>query len=766
MSLVIGRRTIQWPKMLLKTTQLHRIRDLTFRKYFNTNACKHASFKTSKDIEIESVRNIGILAHIDAGKTTTTERILYYTGFTRYLGNVDQGTTVTDYMEQERNRGITITSAAVTCYWKKHKLNLIDTPGHVDFTVEVERALRVLDGAVTILDASAGVEAQTLTVWRQASRYSVPQIIFLNKMDKPKANVRHCLQSVQHKLQIEPLLLCFPLGSGKDFTGFVDLVTLEMWTWSKESRDGSQFSVEKIDESNEDLFEEVMAHRTHLIGQLSDLSETIAEYVLQDYDLNDIPAEAIHSAIRQVTLKQKAVPVLCGSSLKNKGVQHLLSCINHYLPSPLDIEHDFLKYYGKSLVCLAFKIIHDKQRGPLTFLRIYNGELVSGASIYNVNQKQSEKVMRLLQVNANEFEDISRATSGSIVCAAGFKQTITGDSLVTNHATADAAMKLYKKDRLSQQDEEESNHIDSPVLAGLDIPDPVFFCSVEADSISDQKHLDYALECLQKEDPTLSVRINPDTGETVLCGMGELHLDIIRNRIKEEYNLEVHLGSLQVAYKETIKETAYVSEILDKTLGEQRHQMFIALSVEPSETRNFQHVNLVHTKENNLTQIHRNHLNAIENGVKSALTAGLILNFPVIHVSVSLHEVSIGSRTSLPMISACVMSAVQKALRKANTFLMEPLMNVQISCEETYLNGVLGDLAKRRSQIASIQQQQDLQFISALTPVSEMVGYTTTLRTLTSGMASFSMELSHYESLSPEKQAEVIEQISGFSQNN
>lgn len=272
------------------------------------------------------------------------------------------------------------------------------------------------------------MEAQTLTVWRQASRYLVPQIIFLNKMDKPKANVKHCLQSVQHKLQTEPLLLSFPLGSGKDFTGFVDLVTLEMWTWSKESRDGSKFSIKKVDESN-NLFEEVMAHRTHLIGQLSDLSETIAEYVLQDYNLNDIPAEAIHSAIRQVTLKQKAVPVLCGSSLKNKGVQHLLSSINHYLPSPLDIKHDFLKYYSNSLVCLAFKIIHDKQRGPLTFLRIYNGELASGASVYNVNQKQSEKVMRLLQVNANEFEDIPKATSGSIVCAAGFKQVCQKSSV-------------------------------------------------------------------------------------------------------------------------------------------------------------------------------------------------------------------------------------------------------------------------------------------------------------------------------------------------
>ncbi|GAB1597708.1 ribosome-releasing factor 2, mitochondrial-like [Argonauta hians] len=762
MTFVTSRGILQLPEILFTPLKRFRYQNGIYKKYFHRNTSKQSSVKSSKDIGITKVRNIGILAHIDAGKTTTTERILYYTGFTRYLGNVDQGTTVTDYMEQERQRGITITSAAATCYWNKHKINLIDTPGHVDFTVEVERALRVLDGAVTILDASAGVEAQTLTVWRQAKRYKVPQMIFLNKMDKPKADLKLCLESVENKLHTKYLLLSLPLGRGKNFTGFVDLVTLKVWMWTSSSRDGSNFDIRKLEECSKDLIEEAMSYRNHLIGQLSDLNETIAEYVLGDFDLNDIPAETLHSAIRQVTLRQEAVPVLCGSSLKNKGVQHLLNGVNHYLPSPLDIKHNFLKYYNNNLVCLAFKIIHDKQRGPLTFLRIYNGEMTTGSFIYNINQKQSEKITRLLQVNADEFVDISKAVAGSIVCAAGFKQTITGDTLVASQAAANAAIKEYKKEHPSGAEDGERD-FDSPVMAGLDIPDPVFFCSIEAETVSDQKHLDYALGCLQKEDPTLSVKVNADTGETVLCGMGELHLDIIRNRIKDEYDLEVHLGSLQVAYKESIKETARISETLDRTLGEQRHQMFIELSVEPSDTRFFKHVNLVHTRENNLTQIPRHQLNAIENGVKSGLTAGLILNFPVIHVSVSLHEVSIGSRTSLPMISACVMSAVQKALHKANTFLMEPLMNVQISCEETYVNGVLGDLSKRQSQIISIQSQQDLQVISALTPVSEMVGYSTALRTLTSGMASFSMELSHYESLTPERQTEIIGQISGYS---
>lgn len=723
---------------------------------------------SKKETDITKIRNLGVMAHIDAGKTTTTERILYYTGFSRYMGNVDDGSTVTDYMEQERDRGITITSAAITCYWKKHKINLIDTPGHVDFTVEVERALRVLDGAVAILDASAGVEAQTLTVWRQAERYSIPRLIFLNKLDKPNANVELSLKSVREKLNTEPLLLSLPIKNNGRLEGLIDLISMQKWHWSSEiSKDGREYNIQPIDQTDSELLNDALIQRTQLIGQLSDLDEKIAEYVLSKDTLEEIPSCEIHSAIRRVTLLKKAVAVICGSSLKNKGVQHLLDAITLYLPSPLDVKHDFVDFYKNSLVCLAFKIIHDKQRGMLTFLRIYNGEVKSGTNIYNVNQKKTEKVNRLLQVDADEFQDISQASSGNIVCVSGFKETITGDTLVSSASAAQSAQRAHKNNKSTSAEllTDDTESLDTPVLAGLEIPSPVFFCSVEAPSASSQKDLDYALECLQREDPSLSAKLNPDTGQTILCGMGELHLEIVQNRILTEYGIDAHLGPLQVAYKETVKKEADITEVLDTKVGDHHHYVMLRLSVEPSSERNFHHVELVHTKENTLTTIRRNHLNAIENGIKSALAGGPVLNFPVIHVSVSLHDFVINRGTSLPMVSACSISAMQKALQEANTVLMEPIMKIQVTCGELYLPSILGDLAQRRSNITSIQSWQNLQIIHATTPISELMGYSTALRTISSGMATFSLELSHYEALSTDLQNKVIEETTGFSQS-
>lgn len=754
------------------TTQPILSGNLTFRcqRTLSTTRGFQLQKSPTKETDLSKIRNIGVMAHIDAGKTTTTERILYHTGFSRYMGNVDNGSTVTDYMEQERNRGITITSAAVTCYWKKHQINLIDTPGHVDFTVEVERALRVLDGAVAVLDASAGVEAQTLTVWRQAERYSIPSIIFFNKLDKQNANVKLSLKSVREKLKTEPLLLSIPFKNGGTFEGIVDVITMQKLCWFSDSSKASrEYTIQQIDQSDGELLNDALIERTQLIGQLSDLDNRIAEYVLNTDSIDEIPLSEIYSAIRRVTLLKKAVAITCGSSLKNKGIQHLLDAITLYLPSPLDIKYDFIDFYKESLVCLAFKIIHDKQRGMLTFLRIYNGEIKSNTTLYNVNQKKNEKVNRLLQVNADEFKDISRMSSGNIVCVSGFKETITGDTLVSSVRAADAAERAYRKSKSIQEEKEEKfirtddkDSSDSPVLAGLQVPTPVFFCSVEAPSLSSQKNLDYALECLQREDPSLSAKLNTDTGQTILCGMGQLHLEIVQNRIHQEYGIEAQLGPLQVAYKETIQKSADITEILDTTIGDQHHHVMIKLSVEPSSQRNFQHLELVHTKENKLATIRRHHLNAIENGIKSALTGGPVLNFPVIHVSVFLHDCVISRGTSLPMISACAMSAMQKALQEASTLLMEPIMNVQVTCGELYLPSILEDLAQRRSKIRSIQSWQNLQVINATTPISELMEYSTALRKISSGMATFSLELSHYESLSSVQQNKVIQEATGF----
>ncbi|GFO04114.1 ribosome-releasing factor 2, mitochondrial [Plakobranchus ocellatus] len=652
---------------------------------------------------MSKTRNIGIIAHIDAGKTTTTERMLFYSGFSRHLGDVDHGDTVMDYMEQERNRGITITSASITFNWKGHRVNLIDTPGHVDFTVEVERSLRVLDGAVGILDASAGVEAQTLTVWRQADHYHIPRLIFLNKMDKPGASLNLCLQSVREKLHVEPLVLNIPIGTGKDFVGVYDLVNLQSLRWDHAvGNDGRNFTNTSIDFSADDSSllerEEIYRARSDLIGRLTDFDEHLADLVLCDTKVEDIPGEDIVRAIRAATLQHKVVPVLCGSSLRNRGVQPLLDAINFYLPSPMDISYGFAKYYGTDLCALAFKVIHDKQRGPLTFTRIYSGMLKSGANVYNINRNTTEKTSRLLQVYADELHDISTAVAGNIVAFAGLKETFTGDTLTSSSRVAQEAAKLYihdanmsagsetTKEEMAQQriagdDSEEIDTVTSemvPVLAGMSIPDPVFFCSIEPSSISVQKQLDAALRNLQKEDPSLRVEVNTETGQTILSGMGELHLDIIRSRLEVEYGLDVDLGPLQIAYRETVLDSAEVTEVLDKELNGKRQFVHMKLSVQPDlVNREFRQLELERSPEHPLHIKHKI-LHAIENGVKSGLTHGSLLNFPVIHTSVHLHEFSTHYHTTLPMITACASMALQKALKVAGSVLLEPMMAMEV----------------------------------------------------------------------------------------
>ncbi|XP_051749482.1 ribosome-releasing factor 2, mitochondrial isoform X1 [Ctenopharyngodon idella] len=574
--------------------------------------------------DISKIRNIGIMAHIDAGKTTTTERMLYYSGYTRALGDVDDGDTVTDYMAQERERGITIQSAAVTFDWKDHRINLIDTPGHVDFTLEVERALRVLDGAVAVFDASAGVEAQTMTVWRQAEKHKIPCVCFLNKMDKPAASLKYSIDSIKTKLKANPVLLQIPIGSGKSFTGLVDLITRQKMTWQGSSltHDGRAFEISTLQPSDDpDVLQAVSEARGTLIEQVADLDDEFAELLLGEYgeDFDAVPAGKLQEAVRRVTLARKGVPVLCGSSLKNKGVQPLLDAITAYLPAPNERNHELVRWYKDDLCALAFKVVHDKQRGPLVFVRIYSGNMKAQSAVYNINRNGTERMSRLLLPFADQHIEIPSLPAGNIALTVGLKQTVTGDTIVSSKASAAAAVRRAQKEAESKR----SSHRESSslVLAGVEVPEPVFFCSIEPPTMAKQADLEHALNCLQREDPSLKVRTDPDSGQTVLCGMGELHIEIIHDRIKREYNIETHLGPLQVAYRETIVHSANATDSLDRTLGDRRHVVTVELAVHALMQESSTSCDLTFEEEVK-AQLPADIKEAVENGVQSAYLQG------------------------------------------------------------------------------------------------------------------------------------------------
>ena len=756
-------------QLLTVLTRIHAFRKESFQHVrlqstqSQPRATSHLARNSVKSHPIEMIRNIGIMAHIDAGKTTTTERMLFYSGYTRSLGDVDDGDTVMDYMEQERDRGITITSAAITFPWNKHRINLIDTPGHVDFTLEVERSLRVLDGAVAILDASAGVEAQTLTVWRQAERYEVPCIAYLNKMDKPKASFEMSVKSMMEKLHVNPLIVQLPVGNGSKFQGVVDIVNLEMFVWSHES-EGKSFKKLELETSDSALYNEVMDTRTKLVENLADFDEVIADHVLSDTDHMDIPKGHIHRAIRNATIERKGVPVLCGSSFKNKGVQPLMDSVIRYLPSPVDIQHSFVDHYQNDLCGLAFKLVHDKHHGPLTFVRLYSGEISGGSTIYNINRGCNEKVQRLMQVYADEHKEVHTISKGNIIAVAGLKETITGDTLVSSLSSAKAANKRSTNTSDGNVDDEST----APVLAGLVIPDPVFFCSIEVASLVYQKQLDLALANLSREDPSLRVHVDKDTGQTILSGMGELHLDIIKSRIEKEYKAEVDLGPLQISYREAIQNHAEERLELDKMIGKDRHRVNLTLSVSPSEETEFKSVELIPHKDSEMDpkRVRRHVIQAINKGVQSALSRGPVLGFPVLNVSVQVHDIKVKYGTSLPMVTGAAAQATHKALLSAGGVLLEPFMLMDIWTEESYLSNVMSDLSPRRAQIQEISApHQDTRNVHALVPLSELLGYSNTLRTITSGRGSFSMSLSHYSHMGEYEQKQAMQRITGFVSN-
>lgn len=722
------------------------------------------SVKAVLNPDISKIRNIGIMAHIDAGKTTTTERMLYYSGYTRALGDVDDGDTVTDYMAQERERGITIQSAAVTFDWKDHRINLIDTPGHVDFTLEVERALRVLDGAVAVFDASAGVQAQTLTVWRQAQKHKIPCVCFLNKMDKPAASFKYSIDSIKTKLKANPVLLQIPIGSGKGFTGLVDLITKQKMIWLGNSltSDGRDFEMRALQPSEDpEVLQSVSEARGALIEQVADLDDEFAELLLGDYSENfdAVPAGKLQEAVRRVTLARKGVPVLCGSSLKNKGVQPLLDAITAYLPAPNERHHDLVRWYKDDLCALAFKVIHDKQRGPLVFVRIYSGTMKAQSAVYNINRNGTERMSRLLLPFADQHIEIPSISAGNIALTVGLKQTVTGDTIVSSKASAAAAVRRAENET---EDNRSSNRESSSlVLAGVEVPEPVFFCSIEPPSMAKQADLEHALSCLQREDPSLKVRTDPDSGQMILCGMGELHIEIIHDRIKREFNIETHLGPLQVAYRETILQSASATDTLDRTLGDKRHVVTVELTVH-SWTESGTSCDI--TFEDKVkAQLSADIREAVEHGVQSAYFQGPVMACPVQGVQTVIQHVSWESGTSSAMVSACVSRCMLKALRLAGGQVLEPVMELEVTLGEEHLSSVLGDLAQRRGTIREIQTQQENKVLLATVPLAEMMGYSTVLRTLTSGNATFSLELSSYEPMNLQDQNTLLNKMAGLA---
>ncbi|OXB66288.1 hypothetical protein ASZ78_004237 [Callipepla squamata] len=654
---------------------------------------------------ISRIRNIGIMAHIDAGKTTTTERMLYYSGYIRTLGDVDDGDTVTDFMVQERERGITIQSAAVTFDWKDYRINLIDTPGHVDFTVEVERCLRVLDGAVAVFDASAGVEAQTLTVWRQADRHQIPRICFLNKMDKNRASFTYAVESIKQKLKTKPLLLQLPIGEAKTFRGLVDVVTKQQMIWKPTSDldDGKCFEQKPLLESDDpSLFQEAQDARNTLIEQVADLDDEFAELILGEYSENFdlIPADKLQSAIRRVTLAQKAVPVLCGSALKNKGVQPLLDAITMYLPAPHERSYEFLQWYKDDDLCaLAFKVLHDKCRGPLVFIRIYSGSLKPQSAIYNINKSCTERMSRLLLPFADQQIEIPSLMPGNIALAVGLKQSATGDTLVSSKASAVAAAR--QAGRSAQGEQRNTSDIERLLLAGVEVPEPVFFCTIEPPSMAKQQDLDNALSCLQREDPSLKVKMDADTGQTILCGMGELHIEIIHDRIKREYGIETYLGPLQIAYRETILNAARATDVLDKIVGDKRHFVTTELEVRPVSGERTMTKPIIEYAESVIEVLPKELQEAIENGVTNSCVQGPLLGFPVQDIDVTVQSLTVHPDTSQTMISACIARCLQK-------------------------------------------------------------GYSTVLRSLTSGSATFTLELASYQALSSQEQSALLQRRMGL----
>jgi elongation factor G len=692
---------------------------------------------------LDKIRNIGIMAHIDAGKTTTTERILYYTGRTYKLGEVHEGTATMDWMEQEQERGITITSAATFCQWKRfgevYQINIIDTPGHVDFTVEVERSLRVLDGAVTLLDAVSGVEPQTETVWRQADRYRVPRIVFVNKMDRVGADFDRSVAMIRERLGARAVPVQYPLGSGELFTGLIDIIEQVEVVYDEASL-GSRWVEGPIPEA----FREKVARLRHeLIEAVVEYDDELLHKYLEEHELTN--AE-IRRCVRRATIAGAVVPVFCGAAFKNKGVQRLLDGIVDYLPSPVDIPavKGHLPHHDQTVIerkasddepfsALAFKIAADPYVGKLTFFRVYSGVLQSGSYVYNSTKGRKERIGRLLQMHANKREEISEVRAGDIAAAIGLRDTRTGDTLCDE---------------------------DHPIiLETMRFPEPVISVAIEPKTKADQDKLGLALQKLAEEDPTFHVRQDPETGQTIISGMGELHLEIIVDRMRREFKVEANVGRPQVAYRETVRER--VEEVEGKFIrqtGGRGQYGHVVINLEPTPAgQGFVFEDMIVGGV-----VPREYIGAVEEGVKEALENGVLAGYPMVDVKVELVDGSYHEVDSSEMAFKIAGSlAFKEAARRAKPVLLEPIMDIEVVTPTEYMGEVIGDLNSRRGKVGGMTQRGEAQVIAASVPLAEMFGYSTVLRSLTQGRAVYTMQFSHYAEVPKAKAEEIVSKFKG-----
>ncbi|KRL96098.1 elongation factor G [Limosilactobacillus equigenerosi] len=689
-----------------------------------------------REYPLEKTRNIGIMAHIDAGKTTATERILYYTGKIHKIGETHDGASQMDWMEQEQERGITITSAATTAVWKEHRINIIDTPGHVDFTVEVERSLRVLDGAVTVLDAQAGVEPQTETVWRQADDFNVPRIVFANKMDKMGANFDYTVETLKDRLNVTPLPIQLPIGAEDEFMGLVDLVTMQAYLYDHDDQ-GSTWDTVEIPA---DLKDEAEARHDAMIETLADVNDDIMAKYLEG---EEISVEEIKAAIRQATLDQTLFPVLAGSAYKDKGIQMMLDAVLDYLPSPLDVkpfiatdedgnEIELTAGDDKPFAALAFKIATDPFVGRLTFLRVYSGTLESGSYVLNATKGKRERVGRLLQMHSNQQKEIPEVFSGDIAAAIGLKNTTTGDSLTDP---------------------------DQPLsLESMEFPEPVIQVSVEPKSKGDQDKMDKGLQKLAEEDPTFKAETNPETGETLIAGMGELHLDIIVDRLRREFNAEVTVGKPQVSYREALTKTVQAQGKFVRQSGGKGQYGDVWIEFTPlEEGAGFQFEDAIVGGV-----VPREYIPAVEQGLKEAMENGVLAGYPLVDLKAKLYDGSyheVDSSEAAFKVAASL--ALKNAAPKGGATILEPIMKVDIVAPEDNLGDVMGHVTARRGSIDGMEERGNAQLVHAYVPLSEMFGYATTLRSATQGRGTFSMTFDHYSAVPKSIQEEIIEKNGG-----
>jgi elongation factor G len=704
--------------------------------------------KTKRDFPLDRIRNIGIIAHIDAGKTTTTERILYYTGKTYKIGDIDEGTTTTDWMEQEKERGITIVSAAITTFWtptsgpfadQETRINLIDTPGHVDFTVEVERSLRVLDGGVIVLDSASGVQSQTETVWRQANKYGVPLVAFANKMDVVGADFLGTINSARERLGANAIAYNLPIGAENSFKGIVDLLTQKAWVWQGDET-GAKFVEEEIPA---DMVDAVKEHREKLIEEIAGTDDVLMEKYLNGEELD---VNALKLALRQAVIANKIVPVLAGSSLRNKGVQPMLDSVVDFLPSPQDIpeviginpnsdvEERRKNTKDEPLAALAFKIQIDPHIGKLTYVRVYSGTLKSGSYILNSTKNVKERVGRVLLMHANDREEVDEAYAGEIVGVVGLKDTVTGNSLSDEDAPI--------------------------VLESITFAEPVISLAIEPKTKSDQEKLGFALQRLAEEDPTFRVKANIETGQTIISGMGELHLEIIADRLKREFKVDANVGQPQVAYRETIKQTATGEGKYIKQTGGRGNYGHCLLRLEPlprGQGREF-------VSEIVGGSIPREYIPAIEKGVIEREDTGMLAGYPVVDIKVTVYDGSYHEVDSNEMAFKIAASmGMTEAAGKAQMILLEPIMKVEVTSPEEFMGDLIGDLSSKRAQILGTEKKGNTSIINALVPLAELAGgYITQIRSMSQGRATAYLEPSHYEEV-PSNIAQKVVEASGFT---